>query len=82
MIILLFQNFYENRKGHADKLYYSFEIAEPIDLETFLKSLPESAIQIRQDGRQWILTNRHNEKFIIGYDQFEDYYIIYIRSYY
>ena len=79
---MLFQNFYENRKGHVGKLYYSFKTVEPIDLEKFLKSLPESVIQIRRDGREWMLTNRHDEKFIIEYNHSYDhsYYIIFIKS--
>ena len=75
---MLFQNFYENRKGHVGKLCYSFKIVEPINLEKSLRSLPESAIQIRRDGREWMLTNRHNEKFIIEYNH--SYYIIFIKS--
>ena len=80
--MLLFQHFYENLKGNVGKLKYSFGMVGPIDLEKSLKSLPESAIQIREDGTEWMLTNQHNEKFIIGYGQFEDYYIVYIKSYY
>ena len=82
---MLFQNFYENRRGHVGKLYYSLETVEPIDLEKSLKSLPESAVQVREYGQEWnkvgiewILTNRHNELFIIE----SNCYAISITSYY
>ncbi|PAV80614.1 hypothetical protein WR25_26988 [Diploscapter pachys] len=81
---IVLKNFYENCKGHVGKLKYSFGMVGPIDLEKSLKSLPPGSVaQIREDAikwRKWMLTNRHNEKFIIAYKQFAGYYMLLIRS--